>query len=91
MSILRSRITAALLHHGLKWVGQVLRSLRQVWLESTGALFICMGGMAVPSALKEWRRFEHGGPVWRLLVVALFMVMTVSFGVFSCVRSRRLR
>lgn len=91
LSFLRSRVISALLEHGFKWLQQVGRSLRQLWLETTGALFICMGGLAVPSALKEWRRYEQGGPVWRLMVVALFMVMTISFGVFSFIRSRRLR
>jgi len=90
-SLLRSRITSLFFDHAFRWLRQVGTSLFQVWLESTGALFLCMGALAGPSAWKEWHRYQQGGPVWRVLVVALFMVMTVSFGVFSFVRARRIR
>ena len=91
MPFIAPRVKSALFSHALQWFGQVWRSLRQLWLETTGSLFLCMGAMAIPSALKEWRGLEHGGSPWRFSVVVLFMTMTVSFGIFSFVRSRRLR
>ena len=90
-SLLRSRITSIFFDHAFRWLRQVGTSLWQVWLESTGALFLAMGALAAPSAWKEWHRYQHGGALWRPLIVAAFIGMTVSFGVFSFVRARRIR
>jgi hypothetical protein len=91
MPLIAPRVKSALFSHALQWFGQVWRSLRQLWLETTGSLFLCMGALAIPSALKEWHRYEQSGSPWRFFVVVLFMTMTLSFGIFSFVRSRRLR
>ena len=91
MPLIAPRVKSALFSHALQWLGQVWRSLRQLWLETTGSLFLCLSAMAIPSALKEWRRYAQSGSPWRFLVVVVFMTMTVSFGIFSFVRSRRMR
>ncbi len=77
--------------HAVRWLRQVGKALHQIWLEVTGTLFLGMGVMALPAALKEWRRYLDGGSLWRPLLVALFVVMMVSFGIFSFLRARRLR
>jgi hypothetical protein len=92
MQLLRSRITGLALEHGFRWLQQVGRSLRQLWLESTGSLFIAMGALATPSLFKEWRRYGQGaGSMWRVSIVSVFIVTTVSFGVYSFIKSRRIR
>jgi hypothetical protein len=73
------------------WFQQLWKAVHQVWLESTGALFLGMGALAIPAALKEWHSYQRGGSVWRPLVVALFMLTTVCFGIGSFFRARRLR
>ncbi|MBI4463144.1 MAG: hypothetical protein HY647_00435 [Acidobacteria bacterium] len=73
------------------WLRKVGVTLHQLWLEITGALFLGMGALAAPSAWKEWHAYQHGGSLWRPLIVALFMVMAVGFGVFSFLRARRMR
>jgi hypothetical protein len=80
MSLLRSRITASLFRVGFDWLGKVWGTLRQLWHETTGS-----------SAWKELRRFQHGGPLWRPLIVLLFMTLTIGFGITSFVRARRIR
>ena len=91
MAFLRSGFESLFFNHALRWLRQVGKAVHQVWLESTGALFLGMGALAVPAALKEWHAYQRGGSLWRPLVVALFMVTTVSFGVGSFLRARRLR
>lgn len=92
MQLLRSRLTSLIFEHGFRWLQQVGKSLRQLWLESTGALFIGMAVLASPSAWKEWRRYEQGdGSMWRLVIVAAFMLTTVSFGIYSFVKAKRIR
>ncbi|MBI2815814.1 MAG: hypothetical protein HYX72_02625 [Acidobacteria bacterium] len=92
MQLRRSRITSLLLEHGLRWLQQFGKTLRQLWLECTGALFIGMGALAVPAIWKEWRQYEQGtGSVWRILVVVLFILTTFSFGVYSFLKARRIR
>ncbi len=91
MSLLRSRITSALFRVGFDWMGKVWQTLRQLFHETTGSLYICMGALAAPSAWKELRLYQHGGPLWRPLIVLLFMTLTIGFGITSFVRARRIR
>ena len=91
MRFLTSGLTSMFMRHAMKWLRKVGLTLHQLWLEMTGTLFLGMGLMAAPSAWKEWHRYQHGGALWRPLIVVLFMLMTGSFGILSFLRARRMR
>ena len=91
MSFLSAQIRSLFFQHAWGWLRQVGRSLRQLWHETTGTLFVCMGLMALPAAWKEWHRYQHGGSLWRVLAVALFMTLTFGYGIASFVKVRRMR
>ena len=68
------------------------KTLHQIWLEVTGALFIGIGVLAIPSAWKELRAFQLGhAPMWRLLLAGLLIALSVSFGIYSFWKARRVR
>ena len=77
--------------HAIRWLRQVVKAAHQIWLEITGTLFLGMGILAAPSAWKEWHRYLQGGSLWRPLLVAIFMITTVTCGISSFLRARRLR
>ncbi len=92
MNSLASGLTSLLFRHTFQWLRQVGRVLLQLWHEMTGTLFLAMGVLASPAAVREWRAYEHGtGALWRFAVVAVFILCSVSFGIGSFFRSKRLK
>ena len=92
MRALPSGLTSIFVRHAAGWLRQVGRTLLQLWHETTGTLYLAMGALALPKAISEWRAYERGsGALWRPMVVGFFIVLSVSFGIGSFFRSRRLR
>jgi hypothetical protein len=79
------------LRFGVQWFGDVIRILRQLWLEVTGAIFLALAAFGVPSAIREWNSLHTGGSLSRFAMTVLFIGMMAGFGVFSFWKSRRVR
>jgi len=91
MALLRAGITRIFLRHAYIWFRGSLRILHRLWLEVTGAIFFGLAAFAIPSLLREWRIYLAGGPAWKPLSAGVFMVMMISFGVYSFLKARRMR
>lgn len=91
MPALRAGLTKLFLRYAYEWLRGSLQVLHRLWLEVTGAIFLGLAAFAIPSALREWRAFQGGGHWWKPLSAAVFIVMMVSFGVYSFLKARRLR
>ena len=66
------------------------RILRQLWLEVTGFVFLCLAGIGGLAGAREYTKFEAGkqGP-GRLLIAVCFCLTFAYFGVTSFLRVRR--
>ena len=91
MSFIRASVTQLLLRHGAHWFKDVIRILRLLWLEVTGAIFLALAAFGVPSALREWRLLDQGGSLVRFITTILFIGMMAGFGIFSFWKARRFR
>ncbi len=91
MASLRVPLGKLVLRLGAQWFGDVIRILRQLWLEVTGAIFLALAAFGVPSALREWRLLQEGGSLYRFATTIVFIAMMAGFGIFSFWKSRRLR
>jgi len=73
--------------------GDFLKSLHQLWLEVSGALFIAFGAAFGFHAVQEYRKHtaadETGG--WQFFSAAVLALLTLSFGLHSFWKSRNLR
>lgn len=78
-------------HFVATWLRDALRTLRVLWLEVTGGIFIGLALFGVPSAAREWRIYQEGGTWHRLASVVVFLAMMAVFGVYSFWRARRMR
>ena len=72
--------------------GGVLRSLHQLWLEVTGTFLL---GFAVAfgyNAFKEYRKYsETASNIWWIVMSCVLCLMTLSFGIHSFWKARKLR
>ena len=91
MATPRVSILTLLLHHGLQWFGEVIKTLRRLWLEVTGTVFLALALYAGAGALREWRAFGQGNSLWRLGSSVFVLVMMLGFGVYSFWKARRIR
>ena len=91
MASLRVPVTKLVLHHGARWFGDVIRILRLLWLEVTGAIFFGLAAFGIPSAIREWRLLEQGGSLLRFASTILFIGTMTAFGVYSFYKARRFR
>ncbi len=80
-----------LLQHAWQILRNMGRILHRLWLEITGAVFLGMAAFGSLSAWKEWRSYQAGGELWKLVAALTFVIMMGAFGVHSFFRSRRLR
>ena len=87
----RMSLSGLVLRHGLQYFGEVIRILRLLWLEVTGAIFLALAAFGVPSAIREWRLLQEGGSLIRFAMTILFIGMMAGFGIYSFWRSRRFR
>jgi len=73
--------------------GDFLRTLRQLWLEFIGALFLALGLMFVLAAIQEYRKYVQSPEVGtgRLIMVLVSFGVMLFFGLESFWKSRRPR
>ena len=69
-----------------------LKTLRQLWLEFIGGIFVALGLLFILAAVKEYRLYvqSHVGS-GRFLMVALSSLVMIFFGLESFWRSRKHR
>jgi hypothetical protein len=80
-----------LLHHLWQWLQRSLKILHQLWLEVTGFIFLALAAFGTLSAWREWNAYRTGGALWELVAAVCFVLMMASFGIYSFLKSRRLR
>jgi hypothetical protein len=80
-------LASILARTGLSFAGRVLELLRQLFHELTGTLFLALGLMAVPTAIREWR----GDSGWKAVAVTCFVALMVYYGVTSFRKAKRKR
>jgi uncharacterized membrane protein len=70
-----------------------LRSLHQLWLEVSGALFIAFGAAFGFHAVQEFRKHTAADESlgWQAVSAAVLALLTVAFGLHSFWKSRNLR
>jgi len=70
-----------------------LKSLHQLWLEVSGALFIAFGAAFGFHAVQEYRKHVQADEVggWQFFAAAILALLTLSFGLHSFWKSRNLR
>ena len=67
--------------------GQVLG---QLWLEVTGAIFICMAGVGGVEIVREWTKYQAGRTTSGHVAIAICFTVTFAwFGVSSFWRVRQ--
>lgn len=87
----RSSLPRLVIRHGVQSFGEVIRILRLLWLEVTGAIFLALAVFGVPSAIREWRLLQEGGSFLRFAMTVLFIAMMAAFGIVSFWKTRRFR
>lgn len=66
------------------------RALRQLWLEITGVFFLVFALLGAMAAVREFPAVRAGeGSVPRMIVIALFTLIFLWFGLSSLWRARR--
>jgi len=72
--------------------GNLINSLHQLWLEVTGALLLVFAAIFGYYAFKEYRSFpETTDNIWGIVASAGLSLLTLSFGLHSFWKSRKLR
>ena len=77
--------------HAWKTLQNMGRILHRLWLEITGAVFLGMAAFGSFSLWKEWRSYQAGGELWKLVAALTFVIFMAGFGLHSFLRARRLR
>jgi hypothetical protein len=70
-----------------------LRTLRQLWLEFIGAIFLVFGIGFIVAAVQEYRRYLHAPAIGpgRLIMVLVSSGVMIFFGLESFWKSRKTR
>ncbi|HEY2384797.1 MAG TPA: hypothetical protein VGK48_26780 [Terriglobia bacterium] len=73
--------------------GDFLRSLRQLWLEFIGGIFLLLGISFILAAIQEYRRYLHTPEVGtgRFLMVLISSGVMIFFALESFWKSRKPR
>jgi len=72
--------------------GSLLRSLHQLWLEVTGTFLIGFAAAFGYNAFKEYQKYSNSASnIWWILISCALSLLTLSFGVHSFWKSRKLR
>jgi hypothetical protein len=73
--------------------GDFLRTLRRLWLEFIGAIFLVLGLGFIVSAVQEYRRYLHApaAGTGRLVMVLVSSGVMIFFGLESLWKSRKSR
>ena len=86
----RSRSVGALLQAGRVAVGHGRRILGQLWLEVTGFVFLCLAGIGLLAAVREYAQYQAGKATsGRVLLAVCFSLLFGWFGVSSFWRVRK--
>lgn len=64
------------------------RIIRQLFHETTGALFVVF---AAYGAFVAWREWKHGPTVWAVGFAIAYAIMMAAFGLAAFRRARRVR
>jgi hypothetical protein len=73
------------------WVRTSLKILHRLWLEVTGFVFSAFAVFGAASLLREWRLYEDGGELWKVVAAGVFTVVMAMFGVYSFMKSHRVQ
>ena len=70
-----------------------LRTLRQLWLEFIGGIFLCLGIVFMLAAIQEYRRYLHAREIGsgRFLMVLISSGVMIFFALESFWKSRKPR
>jgi hypothetical protein len=73
--------------------GDFLRTLRQLWLQVVGGIFVSLGVLFILAAVQEYRRYVQTPALGtgRFLMVLLSSVVMLFFGLESFWKSRKSR
>jgi len=73
--------------------GDFLKSLRQLWLEVVGGIFLALGVVFVLAAIQEYRRYVDAPEIGsgRFLLVVMFSGVMFFFALESFWKSRKHR
>jgi hypothetical protein len=73
--------------------GDFLRTLRQLWLEFIGAIFLALGIVFILAAVQEYRRYVHapGIGAGRFVMVLVSSGVMIFFALESFWKSRKPR
>ena len=69
------------------------RSLHQLWLEVSGALFVVLAAAFGFQAVQEYRAYmtTAGNSLWLFFAATVLALLTLGFGVHSFWKARKLR
>jgi hypothetical protein len=82
------RVIGALLAALSTFLASVWKVARQLFHETTGALFV---GFAIVGAAGIWREWKRGAEAWVIGVTAAFTLMMAAFAVASFRSARKVR
>jgi glycerol uptake facilitator-like aquaporin len=85
---MRMQLFYALARAASSFLGTALRMARQLFHETTGALFVTF---AVVGATAAWREWHKGSAQWLVGVAVGFALMMTAFAVASFRSARRVR
>ena len=69
----------------------VVRTMRVLWNEIIGFVFLCLAAWAVPSAIRNLRSFQSdAGSVGRVALSFGFFGLMAYFGISSFLRARKI-
>ena len=73
--------------------GHFLRTLRQLWLEFIGGIFLALGVLFVFAAIQEYRKYIRAPELGtgRFLMVLVSSIVMLFFALESFWKSRKLR
>jgi len=73
--------------------GDLLNTLRQLWLEFIGSMFLALGIMFILAAIQEYRKYLHAPEIGqgRFLLVLFASAVMIFFGLESFWKSRKPR
>ncbi|MBV6432828.1 MAG: hypothetical protein IANPNBLG_02975 [Bryobacteraceae bacterium] len=69
----------------------VIKPVRILWNEMMGFIFLCLGLIPLPSAIRAYRDYADGGQgMFRLVLTGIFCSVMLYFGVSSFLKAKRI-
>jgi len=85
---MQRRLANALAHAAGGFLRTLLRIARQLFHETTGALFFLF---AILGATAAWREWQKGSAQWQVVVAVAFTLMMAAFAAAAFRNARRVR